>query len=93
MVLSYIITPPKICNTWNICYAFGYKIYRAGAAVGHVELGSRSFWPSKHYEVLGMFYCAEADGDVSYKPPKTLLLPFEVHTSLENPILYITAFF
>lgn len=37
--------------------------------------------------------CAEADGDMSYKPPKTLLLPFEVHTSLENPILYITAFF
>ena len=27
MVLSYIVTSPNICNTWNICYAFVYKIY------------------------------------------------------------------
>lgn len=40
-----------------------------------------------------MFYCAEADWDMSYKPPKTLLFLFEVHTSLENPVLYITFFF
>ena len=40
-----------------------------------------------------MFYCAEADWDVSCKTLKPFLFPFEVHTSLENPVLYITVFF
>lgn len=57
-----------------------------------MEVGSRSLWPSKHWEVLGARMCWGWWGHV-LKPPKTLLLPFEVHTSLENPILYITAFF
>lgn len=42
------------------------------AAVWHAEQGSRSCWPSKHYEALGarMFYCAGVDWDCSIKHQK-----------------------
>lgn len=40
-----------------------------------------------------MFYCAKADWDVSYKTLKPLLFAFEIHTSLENSVLYIPFFF
>lgn len=116
MVLSYIITSPNICNTWNICFAFVYKMYllqpqpyklQKLLCLQRATAGS-ALMQQSHMQNRDQGLVGQANAMKRWEPPcfivlrltgtcsikhQTLLFPFEVHTSLENPVLYITFFF